>query len=61
MQEYVVRVKATQDGYAATIRQHKPTPHPDVRMIVGQAGTGHGKTAPAAMLAAIINARIETV
>lgn len=60
--EYLLRVKASRDGgYTASCRQFAPTAHPEVRAVIGHAGIGHGKTANAAVLAAVINAQIETV
>lgn len=62
MTEYVVRVRPTADGYSATVREVAAGVALDVRTIpTGAAGIGTARTAPAAILAAVIAARIPAV
>lgn len=59
--EYILRVKPLPSGYAASCSRLAGTAHPDVRAVIGQVGHGQGETEPAAMLAAIVDARIGVV
>jgi hypothetical protein len=60
--EYLLRVKPASDGgFSASIRRFAGTAHPEVRAVVGPVAFGHGATEPAAMLAAIANARLPEV
>jgi hypothetical protein len=59
MTEYLLRVKpSSSGGFAASIRQFAPSSHPEVRAVCGPVSHGRGETAPAAMLAAVIAARL---
>jgi hypothetical protein len=60
MQEYVVRVRRTPEGeYRATVREVAPGVPLDVRTVpTGAAGIGAAATQPAAILSAVIAARI---
>jgi hypothetical protein len=57
--EFLLRVRHDGDAYSASIRQFAATQHPEVRAVVGPVSRGEGATAPAAMLAAIVEAHIE--
>jgi hypothetical protein len=59
--EYLLRVRPCADGYTATLRRFEPTPHAEVRAIVGPVSTGAGANVPAAMVAAISNAHIPVI
>jgi hypothetical protein len=53
MTEYLLRVKPSSSG-----GQFAPSSHPEVRAVCGPVSHGRGETAPAAMLAAVIAARL---
>jgi hypothetical protein len=47
--EYLLRVRPCADGYTATLRRFEPTPHAEVRAIVGPVSTGAGPGSGAEM------------
>jgi len=59
--EYLIRVRATDGGYTASIRQFAKTSHPEVRAVTGPVHYGEGKTEPAAILAAIAASRLPEI
>lgn len=62
MTEYVVRVTPCEDGYEAVVREVAPGVALDVRTIpTGATGSGIAGTAPAAIVRAILAARIPVV
>jgi hypothetical protein len=42
--EYLIRVRATDDGYSATCRQFAGCAHPEVRATLGPVSWGQGAT-----------------
>lgn len=52
MIEYCVRVRRTGDTYTASIREHAPSQHPDVRAVIGPVVRGEASTALAAVMRA---------
>jgi hypothetical protein len=58
MREYLVRVRHHGDTYHATIREIVPSAHPESMPFAGPEATGVAATEPAAILAAVTNARL---
>jgi hypothetical protein len=58
--EYLIRVRATDDGYSATCRQFAGCAHPEVRATLGPVSWGQGATAAAAMVSAIAEHHISS-
>jgi hypothetical protein len=57
MHEYLLRVRHHDGAYTATLRELSPA-HPDERISFGPTHIGTGATHPAAVLAAVTNARL---
>lgn len=57
MQEYLLRVRQNGDAYTASLTAMSPA-HPDERIMLGGPSIGTASSAPAAVLAAVVNARI---
>lgn len=59
MSEYVIRVRQDPDGYRATVLEAQIGSQLDVRTLpTGAAGIGRAATAPAAVIQAVIAARL---
>lgn len=58
--EYLLRLRKDANTYSCTLRQLQPCQHPDVLAVSGPVHHGTAATAPAAMVAAIAAAHIET-
>lgn len=59
MSDYLIRVRATANGYTATLRELDASQHPEDIATVDVAATGVAGTAAGAMLAAICNAHLQ--
>jgi hypothetical protein len=58
MREYLTRVRHHDGEYHATIREISPAREPGTLALTGPEGHGVAETEPAAMLAAIVDARL---
>jgi hypothetical protein len=62
MREYVIRLRAVADGYQATVREISPSQPRDGRSVPGTLpGVGTARTVPAAILQAVVNARVALI